>query len=112
MIVFHCNTNTILQAPFKTKAGKRRLAAYNSIRGCLKSLGHKMDIQILDNEASTEYKWFITEYWGSRYQLFPPDMHSHNAAECDIHTFKAHFLATLVGTCAQFPKFLWDHLLE
>ena len=54
MILFHCDSNTILQAPFKTKARKHRLAAYNSIRGRLKSLGHKVDLQILDNEAIAE----------------------------------------------------------
>ena len=39
-------------------------------------------------------------------------MHRRNMAEHAIHTFKAHFLVTLAGTCAQLPKFLWDQLLE
>ena len=112
MIVFHCDSNKILQAPFKTKADKHCLAAYNSIRGRLKSLSHKVDLQILDNESSTEYKRFITEDWGSRYQLVPPDMHSHNVDERAICTFNAHFLITLARTCAQFPICLWYQILE
>ena len=39
-------------------------------------------------------------------------MHRRNAAERAICTFKAHFLSTLVGICAQFHNVLWDHLLE
>ena len=112
MIIFHCDSNTILQAPFKTKADKHRLETYNSIRGHLKSPGHTAELQIMDNESSTEYKRVITEDWGSRYQLVPLDMHRRNAAERAIHTFKAHFLATLAGTCAKPPNFLWDQLLE
>ena len=39
-------------------------------------------------------------------------MHHQNAAKRAIRTFKAHFLTTLAGTCAQFPNVLWDQLLE
>ena len=52
MIFFRCDSNTILQALFKTKADKHRLAAYNSIWSRLKPLGHKVDLQTLVNEAS------------------------------------------------------------
>ena len=31
MIVHHCNSNAILAEPFKTRANKHRLIAYNSI---------------------------------------------------------------------------------
>ena len=71
-----------------------------------------MALKILYNKASTEYKRVITEEWGSQYQLVPPDMHHRNAAKCSIRTFKANFLATLAGTCAQLPNFLWDQFLE
>ena len=59
MILYYCDSNKILQALFKTKAYKHCLAKYNSIWGRLKSLGHKVDLQILDNEASAEYKCVI-----------------------------------------------------
>ena len=114
MIIFHCDSNTILQTPFKKKSYKHRLDAYNSIRGRFKYLRHTVDLKILYNEFSTEYKWVITEDWVSRYQLVPPDMYLHNEAECAICTFKAHFLATLAGICAQFPRFFginrWNNL--
>ena len=114
MVFFNFDSNTILQALFKTKADKHHLAAYNSIRSRLNSLGYKVDLQILDNKDSMEYKRFITEEWSSQYQLVPPDMHLRNAAEQAIRKFKAHFLATLSGTCSQFRKYFavrfWNRL--
>ena len=62
MIIFHCDSNTILQAPCKKKADKHLQEAYNSIQGLLKSLVHTVELQILDNEAITEYKRVITEH--------------------------------------------------
>ena len=112
MILYHCDSNTILQALFKNKSNKQGLAKYNSIWGCLKSLGHKVDLQILDNEVISEYKRVITEEWGPWYQLVPPYMHHRNSDELAILTVKAHFLATLASPCAQFPKCLWDQFLE
>ena len=67
MIIFHCDSNTILQAPFKKKTDKHRLEAYNYIQGRLKSIGHTVYLQTLYNESITEYKRVITEYWCSSY---------------------------------------------
>ena len=41
----------------------------------------------------------------------PPDVHRHNAAECAIWTFKAHFLAILAGVDNDLPISLWGTLL-
>ena len=38
-------------------------------------------------------------------------MHRRNVAERSIRTFKAHFLAILVGVDRNFPKYMWDNLL-
>ena len=64
MIIFHCDSNTILHAPLKTKADKHCLEVYKSIQGRLKYLSHTVDPKILDNEYSTDYRRVITEYWG------------------------------------------------
>ena len=71
-----------------------------------------MDLKIPDKEASTKSKRVITEYEGSRYQLVPLGMHRRNVAERGKLTFKAHFMATLARTCAQFPNVLGDQILE
>ena len=54
-----------------------------------------VDLQILDNEASAEYKRAIKTKWNANYQLVPPTTHRSNEAERAICTFKAHFLSIL-----------------
>ena len=70
----------------------------------LEAKGLTVDLQIMDNEASKEYKKTITEQWNVTYQLVPPDMHRRNAAERAIRTFKAHFIAILAGVACDFPS--------
>ena len=70
-----------------------------------------IDLQILDNETSVEYKQLMTECWGVKYQLVPPHMHCRNAAERVICIFKVNFLAILAGAVLEPPKYLWDILL-
>ena len=78
---------------------------------CLEAKGLTVDLQIMDNEASKEYKKTITEKWEVKYQLVPPDIHQRNAAERSIRTFKAHFIALLAGVDCDFPSNLWDKLV-
>ena len=73
--------------------------------------GHQVDVQILDNETSTDFKITIVEDWCATYQLVPPNAHRRNIAERDIRTFKAHFLSVLAGVDPTFPDFMWDNLL-
>ena len=48
MIAYHCDSNTILQAPFNNGKNKHRIRAYNSIMMRLSDQEHKIDVQILD----------------------------------------------------------------
>jgi hypothetical protein len=111
MIPYHANGNLILQQVFKTRNDCQRIAAYNSIMTQLVVRGLAVDLQILDNEASTAYKEAITFKWNAKFQLIPPNMHRHNQAEHAICTFKNHFLLILAGVNAAFPPYLWDLLL-
>ena len=70
-----------------------------------------VDIQILDNEASAEYKRAIKTKWNANDQLVPPNTNRSNAAERAIRTFKAHFLSILASVTPDFPRNLWDLLL-
>ncbi len=78
MIAYHHQSNATLSAPFKSRADKHRLQACNSIMQCLKDRNINMlvlvDLQILDNEASKEYKYkrTIRGDWGVQFQLEPP----------------------------------------
>jgi hypothetical protein len=60
MIAFHADGNLILQQAFKSKSDSHRIAAYNAIMTCLASKGLSVDLQILDNKTSAEYKEAIT----------------------------------------------------
>ena len=72
---------------------------------------HNVDVQILDNEVSTEFKKTMVGDWDANYQLVPPNFHRRNISERDIRTFKAHFISVLAGVYPSFTKFMWDNLL-
>ena len=54
MIAYHCDSNAIIAAPFKSFTNRHRLLAYGSIMQRLKDRNMLVDLHILDNEASTE----------------------------------------------------------
>ena len=111
MIAYHCDSNTILQAPFINRKDKHRIRAYYSIMQKLADRGHHVDIQILDNEVSAEFKKTIKKDRGATYQLVPPNVHRRNIAEISIRTFKSHFLEILAGVDPDLPKYMRDNLL-
>ena len=74
-------------------------------------MGHHVDVQILDNEVSAEFKKTIVKDWGASYELLPMNVHRRNIAERAIRTFKAHSLVILAGVDTYFPKYMWDNLL-
>ena len=110
-IAFNCDTNTILNAPFKTQSDTHHIAAYNSIMQRLTTRGHNVDLQVIENEVSASYKKAITETWKARYQLVPPHFHFRNAAEKKGRTFQSHFLSILAGVNTSFSGYLWDTIL-
>jgi hypothetical protein len=75
MIAYHADGNLILQQAFQTKSDHHRIAAYNAIMTRLAARGLSVDLQILDNEASSAYKQAITFSWQAQFELVPPDMH-------------------------------------
>ena len=111
MIAYHCNTNLILSEPFSSRKDTHRLFVYNKIMQQLTYNKLIVDLQILDNEASAEYKRYIKTNWNDDYQSVPPHTHRSNTDERAIRTFKAHFLSILAGFAPDFPINLWDLLL-
>ena len=63
MIAYHCDSDTIIQSPFINREYKHRIRAYNSIMQKLADRGHHVEIQILDNEVSAEFKKTIKKDW-------------------------------------------------
>jgi hypothetical protein len=60
MISLHANGNLILQQAFKSKRDRHCITAYNTIMTRLVARGLSVDLQILDNKASSTYKEAIT----------------------------------------------------
>ena len=111
MIAYHYDGNLILQQAFKSRAARHRIPALNAIMTRLAARGLSVDLQILDNEASAEYKKVITFTWQAKFQLVPPDMHRRNKAERMIGTFKTHLLSIIAGVGKKYSPNLWDLLL-
>ena len=97
MVAYHFDANAIISVPFKSRKDKYRMVAYNSIMQRLKDRNMLVNLQILDNEASKEYKKIIKDQWKIKYKLVPSHIHHQNAAERAIWTFKAHFIYILAG---------------
>ena len=111
IIVYHCNDKLILAEPFAPRKEKHRLLEYDKIMRRLLNNKLTVDMQILDNEASAEYKRDITERWNANYQLIPPNTHLSNAAERAIPTFKTQFISIIAGVALHPPIILWELLL-
>jgi hypothetical protein len=77
----------------------------------LKAKRMAVDLQVMDNEASADFKANITNKWKANFQLVPPDMHCRTKAERMIRHFKDHFLSILAGVNEEFPLYLWDLLI-
>ena len=81
IIAYHCDADLILAVPFNSRYDMYRLLAYDKIMQRLSNHKLTVDLQILDNEASTEYKRVIKKKWNTNYQLFPPNTHRSNSSE-------------------------------
>ena len=103
--------NMIIAEPFTSRKDNHCLLVYDKLMQRIRNHKLTVDLQILDNEGSTEYKQVIKKEWNVNYQLVPPNSHWSNAAERAICTFKAHFLAILAGVAPYFPGNLWYLLL-
>ena len=80
MIAYHCNANLILAKPFASRKDTHRLLTYDKIMQRLSDNKLIVDIQILDNEASAEYKRAFMKKWNASYQLVPTNTHWSNVA--------------------------------
>ena len=103
MVAYHCNANAIKDFPFKSRKDNDRMVAYNTIMQRLKDRNMLAKLQILDNEASKEYKTIIKYKLNIKYQLVFSRIYSQNASKRAIRTFKAYFLSILAGVADDFP---------
>ncbi len=108
-VVYHYETNAILALPVANFSNDSILAAYQQQFEFLKSKGHKIKLNVMDNQASQVIKNYLTLKKCDTL-LVEPNNHRVNAAERAIQTFKAHFISALATTDSKFPLQLWDRL--
>ena len=75
MIAYHVDTNSILVSAFQSRNDRNCMAAYNIIMSRFKSKVHSVDLQVLDNEASSVYRCTIVDKWNCTFQLVLPDVY-------------------------------------
>jgi hypothetical protein len=94
----------------RNRSAESILEAHKQAFTKLKTAGLTPKLARVDNECSNALKEFLHEEQVD-YQLVPPLIHRHNAAERAIRTFKNHFVAGLASCDPMFPLHLWDRLL-
>ena len=76
------------------------------------SHGHMPIEHRMDNQTSKEIFDFLTKNLNLRVQYYPPGVHRANPAERHIQTTKDHLISMLNACHPEFPKQLWDRLLD
>ena len=110
MILYHVDSNSIWVEPTKNKTEGEMIRARGAALQRMKACGIVPTCQVLDNEASKQYKQAIKES-NMDYQLVPPDDHRRNIAEKAIQTWKDHFISASSGTATSFPSHLWCQII-
>jgi hypothetical protein len=110
LVLYTYDDNTILVEPLPRRSDAEQLKAYTKILNRA-SKGSELKLHWMDNEASKAVKDLLTKEFKLDYQLVPPHIHQHNAAERAIRTFKNHFITGLCSANNNFPIRLWDKLL-
>ena len=81
MVAYHCYANAIISVPFDTRKDKDSMFSYNAIMQCLKDSNMLVNLHILDNEVSEEYKKIIKDQLKIKYQLVTSHTHRQNSAK-------------------------------
>ncbi|KAL7516095.1 hypothetical protein ACHAWF_000024, partial [Thalassiosira exigua] len=110
MVLCEIDNNIIISEPMRNRTSGEMVRAYRALIKRLKNAGIKPKKQVLDNEASEEYKQAIKEE-GLEYELVPKGQHRRNIAEKAIQTYKSHAIGVCSGLPQSFPLHQWDELL-
>ena len=110
MILHHVDSNSSWAEAMRNQSGGKLILARARALARMQRRGLIPKHQILNNQASAEYKATI-EASGMTYELVPPEEHQSNMAEKAIQTFKDFFVGVLSGCAPSMPIHLWCQLL-
>jgi hypothetical protein len=109
LVVYHYESNAILALPISGFDDNTIFAAYITQFKFLESKGHKIKLNVMDNQCTKQIKKFLTAN-NCNLLLVEPHNHCVNAAERMTQTFKDHFISALATTDSEFPLQLCDKL--
>jgi hypothetical protein len=109
LIIYHYKTNSILALPIANFTDDSILTAYIKQVKLLESKGHKIKLNVMDNQACRVIKNYLVSKQ-CNLMLVEPKNHRVNTAERAIQTFEAYFISALATTDSKFPLQLWDQL--
>jgi hypothetical protein len=109
LIVYHYESNAILALPISGLDDNTIFAAYKTQFKFLESKGHKIKLNLMDNQCTKQIEKFLTAN-DCNLMLVQPHNHQVNAAKRVIQTFKDHFICALATTDSEFSLQLWDRL--
>ncbi len=109
LVVYHYESNAILALPIPSLNNNTIFAAYITQFEFLESKGHKIKLNVMDNQCTRLIEKILTEK-DCDLMLVEPHNHHMNAAERAIQTFKDHFISALATTDSEFPLQLLDRL--
>ena len=111
MVLYHVDSNSIWVEPMKNCTEGEIILARQKALERMSEAGITPKHQVLDNEASKEYKKAIKDS-NTTFQLIPPDDHRCNIFEKAVQqTWKNHFVSVISGTATTFPMHLWCQIL-
>jgi hypothetical protein len=102
MILHHIDSNSLWSKAMRNQSGGELILTHEQELAQMRRHGIILKHQILDNQASAEYKAAI-EASSKTYEIVPPSNHCHNMAKRAIQTFKDHFVGVLSGWASSMP---------
>jgi hypothetical protein len=102
LIIYHYDTNAILALPISNFSNESILSAHQQQFELLELKGHKIKLNVMDNQASQVIMKYLTLKQCNNL-LIEPNNHRVNTAEQTFQTFRAHFISALTTTNSKFP---------
>lgn len=109
-VFYHQPTNDILDHPIPSRQGQHIVTAFEAIHQYLLDRNHTIECHMVDNETPPQILQYFKKH-NNTYQCVIPHNHRANTAECEIQTFKHHFISILYSLPDDFPLYLWCRLL-
>ncbi len=102
LVVYHYKSNAILGLPIANMEDDTVFAALKKQFEFLESNGHKIKLNVMDNQAYQQIQRFLTQQ-ECDLLLVEPHNHCVNDAKHVIQTFKDHIVSALATTNSEFP---------